>query len=155
MTCRFHSGCIIKQRISISPPSGVLDEIVAAGPVPALVIALTLKVYEVKGLKPDISVEVVPAPCTGISPGESGPTTFTVYPVITPFCFSTGTGDQESSAVVGSLCLTPSPTGLQEGARSVCVCVCVCVCVSKDKVYDANAKHSACTVHVCMCSREL
>ena len=90
------------------PPSGVLDETVAAGPVPALVMALTLKVYEVKGLKPGISTEVVPAPCTGISPGESGPTTFTVYPVIRPFRFSTGTVNQDSSAVVGSLYLTLS-----------------------------------------------
>ena len=94
---------IIKRKISISPPSGVLEEIVAAGPVPALVMALTLNVYEVKSLKPGISTEVVPAPCTGISPGESGPTTFTVYPVMTPFCFSTGTGDQESFAAVERL----------------------------------------------------
>ena len=43
----------------ISPPSGVLGEIVAAGPVPALFTALTLKVYVVKGLKLDISAEVV------------------------------------------------------------------------------------------------
>ena len=105
----------------ISPPSGVFDEIVAAGPVPVLVMALTLKVYEVKGLKPGISTEVVPAPCTGISPGESGPTTCTVYPVMTPFCFATGTGDQETSAVVDSLCLTLSPPGLPEGAGSKCV----------------------------------
>ena len=66
-------------------------------------MALTLKVYEVKGLKPDISTEVVPAPCTGISPGESGPTTFTVYPVMMPFCFSSGIDDQKNSAVIGSL----------------------------------------------------
>lgn len=58
------------QRIDISPPFGVLDEIAAAGPMPALVMALTL----------------------------------TVYLVMTPFCFSTGTGDEESSAAVGSLC---------------------------------------------------
>ena len=88
---------------TISPASGVVDEIVAAGPVPALVMALTWKVYEVNGLKPGISTEVVPAPCTGISPGQSGPTTFTVYPMMMPFCFSNGTGDQESSAFVGSL----------------------------------------------------
>ena len=129
MTCHLCSSHIhsILQKISISPPSGVLDETVAAGPVPPLVMALTLKVYEVKGLKPGISTEVVPAPCTGISRGESGPTTFTVYPVIMPFCFSTGTGDQESSAVVDSLCLIPSLPGLPEGAGSVCVYVCVCV----------------------------
>ena len=94
---------MIVQRISISPLSGVFDDIVAAGPVPALVMALTLKVYEVKGLKPGISTEVAPAPCTGISPGESGPTTSTVYPVMTLFYFSAGGDDQESSAVVGKL----------------------------------------------------
>ena len=105
-------------------PSGVFDEIVAAGPVPALVMALTLKVYEVKGLKPGISTEVVPAPCTGISPGESGPTTFTSYPVIIPFCFFSGTGDQESSAVVGSLYLTLSRPGLPEGTGPKCVYAC-------------------------------
>ena len=76
---------------------------VAVGPVPALVMALTLKVYEVKGLKLGISTEVVPASCTRISCEESGPTTCTVYPVMTLFCISSGTGDQESSAVVGSL----------------------------------------------------
>ena len=42
-------------RITVLPASGVFDEMVAAGPVPALVMALTLKVYEVKGLKPDTS----------------------------------------------------------------------------------------------------
>ena len=77
--------------------------IVAAGPVPALVMALTLKVYSVKGLKLGISTEVVLAPCTRISCSESGPTAFTVYPVMTPFCFSSGIDDQESSAVVGRL----------------------------------------------------
>ena len=38
-------------------PSGVLEEIVAAGPVPALVMALTLNVYEVEGVKLDTSME--------------------------------------------------------------------------------------------------
>ena len=93
-----------------------MEEIVAAGPVPALVIALTLKVYDVNGLKSAISTEVVPEPCTRISLGESGPTIFTLYPVITPFRFSSGTGDQLRSAVVGSLCLTHSLTGLPNGA---------------------------------------
>ena len=87
--------------IDISPPSGVVDETVTTGPVPALVVALTWKVYEVKGLKPGTSTEVVSASCTGISCEESGPTTCIVYPVMTPFRFSTGRGDQESSAVVG------------------------------------------------------
>ena len=89
--------------ITISPTSDVFDEMVAAGPVPALVMALTLKVYEVKGLKPDTSQEVALASCTGISGVGAGPSTCTLYPVMTPFRFSTGRGAQESSAVVGSL----------------------------------------------------
>ena len=67
---------------------------------PALVMALTWKVYEVEGLKPGISTVVVLASCTGISREESGPSICIVYPVMTPFRFSTGRGDQESSAVV-------------------------------------------------------
>ena len=88
--------------IGISP-SGVVDEIVAAGPVPALVMALTLKMYEVKGLKSGTSTEVILAFCAEISLEESGPSTCIVYPVMTPFCFSTGSGVQESIAVVGRL----------------------------------------------------
>ena len=99
---------------------------VAAGPLPALVMALTLKEYEEKGFNPSTWRVLVPAPCTGISPGESGPTTFTVYPVMLPFSFSTGTGDQESSAVVGSLCLTVNPPGHPEGAGSKCESVYMC-----------------------------
>lgn len=57
----------------ILPPSGVLDEIVAAGPVPALFMALTLKVYDMKGLKLDISTEVVMVSSTEISVEDSGP----------------------------------------------------------------------------------
>ena len=70
---------------------------------------------------------MVPALSTGISPGESDPITFTMYPVITPFCFSTETGDQDSSAVVGNLCLTLSPPGLPEGAGLYTVYVYVCM----------------------------
>ena len=87
----------------ISPPSGVLDKVVAAGPVPALVIALTLKLYKVKGLKPDTSTKVVSAPCTEISREKSGLTTCILYPVMMTFRFSSGRGDQESSALVGRL----------------------------------------------------
>ena len=87
--------------IDISPPSGVVDETVATGPVPALVMALTWKVYEVKGLKPGTSTELILPSCTEISREKSGPSTCIVYPVMTPFRFSTGRGDQESSAVVG------------------------------------------------------
>ena len=89
--------------IDTSPPSGVVDEIVATGPVPALVMALTWKVYEVKGFKPGTSTVVVSASWTGISCEESDPSTCIVYPVMTPFRFSTGRGDQESSAVVKRL----------------------------------------------------
>ena len=38
-------------------PSGVMVEIVATGPVPALVMELTLKVYNVEGFKLDTSTE--------------------------------------------------------------------------------------------------
>ena len=91
------------QRTYVLPPSGVVDEIVAAGPMPALVMALTLKVCEVKGIKPGTSTEVVLVFSTETPLKESGPSTCTVYPVMTPFCFSTGSGVQESSAVVGRL----------------------------------------------------
>ena len=107
--------------ISILPPSGVFDEIVAAGPVPALVMALTLKLYEVKGLKPGILMSVVSLSRMKMSGEEPGPTTSTAYLVMVPFHFSTGTGDQDSSAVVGNLCLILSPPGLPEGAGSKCV----------------------------------
>ena len=90
----------IMQRTYVLPPSGVVDEIVAAGPMPALVMALTLKVYEVKGIKPGTSTEVVLVETTC---KESGPSTCTVYPAMTPFCFSNGSGVQESSAVFGRL----------------------------------------------------
>ena len=76
---------------------------VAAGPVPALFIALTLKVYGVKGLKLNTSQAVVLASCTGISGVGAGPSTCTLYPVMTPFRFSTGRSTQESFAVVGRL----------------------------------------------------
>ena len=81
-------------------PSGVMDVILAAGPVPALVMALTLNVYKVKDFKPVTSTEVS---STEISREEPGPTTCTAYPVMTPFRSSVGRGVQESSAVVGSL----------------------------------------------------
>ena len=91
------------QRTYVLPLSGVVDEIVAAGPMPALVMALTLKVYKVKGLKPGTSTEVVLVFGTETSREESGPSTCTVYPVMTPFRFSNGSGVQESSAVFGRL----------------------------------------------------
>ena len=79
-----------------------MDEIVATGPVPALVMALTLKVYEVNGFKPGTSIVVAVGSATDISFLVSGPTTCTVYPV-TIFCCSSGRGFHETSAVVGSL----------------------------------------------------
>ena len=85
----------------VSPPSGVLDEIVAAGPVPALVMALTLKIYKVKGLRSGTTTEVVLASLNDISCEESGPTTCILYPVMT--CFSIARRVQESSALVGTL----------------------------------------------------
>ena len=66
---------LLQVKYAILPPSGVLDVIVAAGPVPALFTALTLKVYEVKGLKLGISKEVVWASSTVILSGGSGPST--------------------------------------------------------------------------------
>ena len=76
---------------------------VATGPVFEFDLANTLKVYEVKGLKPDTSNELAVASivyiccCVG-----SGPTACTVYPVIT-FCCCFGREGHESSAVVASL----------------------------------------------------
>ena len=79
-----------------------MDEIVATGPVPALVIALILKVYEVKGFKLGTSTVVAFGSATDISFSVSGATTCTVYPV-TIFCCSSGRGFHETSAVVGCL----------------------------------------------------
>ena len=104
---------------------------VAAGPVPTLVMALILKVYRVNGLKPGISIEVVLWPFTGISKAVFNPTTFTMYPVMTPFCFFTGTGDQESSTVVGSFCLRFSPPGLPEGAGPMCIWIHMHTCTER------------------------
>ena len=102
----------------------------AAGPVPALVMALTLKVYEVKGLKPGILMSVVRSSRMKMSGEEPDPTTSTVYLVMVPFLFSTGTGDQDSSAVVGSLCFTLSPPGLPEGAGSSKMCAHMHICMT-------------------------
>ena len=90
------------KRMDVSPLPGVLDKMIAAGPVPALVMALTLKEYEVNGLKSGISIEVILASCTEISRDESGPITCILYLAMTPFRLSTGRGDQESSALVGT-----------------------------------------------------
>ena len=92
--------------ICISPDSGVVDDIVATGPEPAFVFALILKLYEVKGVRLSISTEVASAFSTKISRIEEECALFlicTVYPVMTTFCLSFGTGVHESIAVVGSL----------------------------------------------------
>ena len=89
-------------------PLGVVDVIVAIGPLPDLVMAQTLKVYNVDGLKFGTSTDVAFASVTDISRSVSGPTTCTVYPVTTVFC-SAGRGFQKISAEVGSPCLILRP----------------------------------------------
>ena len=84
-------------------PLGVVDEIVATGPVPDLVIALILKVYEVKGFKLGTSTVVAFGSANDISLLESRPTTCTVYPVTIVYSSSFGRGFHEISALVGSL----------------------------------------------------
>ena len=90
-------------------PLGVVDVIVVIGPLPALVMAQTLKVYNVDGLKFGTTTDVAFASVTDISRSVPGPTACTVYPVMTVFCSPSGRGFQEISAVVGSLCLILSP----------------------------------------------
>ena len=90
-------------------PLGVVDVIVAIGPLPDLVVAQTLKVYDVDGLKFGTITDVAFPSITDISRSVSGPTTCTVYPVITVFCSPSGRGFQEIFAEVGSPCLTLSP----------------------------------------------
>ena len=95
----------------------------AGGPEPAFVLALTLKVYKgkVEGFRLGISIEVSSAETSCVVESLSGPTTCTVYPVRTPFSFFSGTGIHKSSAVVGSLRLTVNPPGRPEGAgRDIC-----------------------------------
>ena len=84
---------------NVSPSSDVFDEMVAAGPVPASVMALTWKVYEVNGLKSDTSQEVASVFRTGIC-DPTGPLVSILYPVMIPFRFSIGIDAQESSALV-------------------------------------------------------
>ena len=90
--------------LSVSPASGVWDEMLAAGPGSAFILALTLKVYKVKGFRLAISAKVASAPSikTYLVEPETGSTTCTVYPVMKLFC-SFGIGVQETSADVGSL----------------------------------------------------
>jgi hypothetical protein len=75
---------------------------VAIGPFPVFVTALTLKVYIVEGLNTDTTIDVAFASDTEISRFEPGPTTCTVYPVMIVLCSPSGKGFQEISAEVGS-----------------------------------------------------
>ena len=90
-------------------PLGVVDVIVAIGPLPVSVMAQTLKVYNVDGLKFGTRTDVAFASVTDISRSVLGPTTCTVYPVIMVFCSPFGRGSQEISAEVGSPSLILSP----------------------------------------------
>ena len=72
-------------------------------------MAQILNMYEVEGLNSDTVMDVLFASGTGISCLESGPTTCTMYPVITVLSLSSGKDFQEISAVVGSPCLMFSP----------------------------------------------
>ena len=90
-------------------PLGVVDIIVATGPLPDLVVAQTLKVYDIDGLKFGTTTDVAFASVTDISRLPSGPTTCTLYPVMIVLCSPSGRGSQEISAEVGSPCLTLSP----------------------------------------------
>ena len=76
---------------------------VATGPVPALVMTLILKVYEVKGLRQGTLTEVAFGSSTVMSGIESGPATCTQYPVTITWCRCFEREVQEMSAVVGSL----------------------------------------------------
>ena len=101
-------------------PSSVFDERDAAGPGPALVVALTLKLYEVEGLKSETSIVVVLASCTIISFEDSGPTTCILYPITA--CSSVAGCVQESITLVGTLCVISRFSGTMIGAGCVCVC---------------------------------
>ena len=79
-----------------------MDVIVAIGPFPVFVIALTLKVYDVEGLNLDTTTDVAFASETEISRVEPAPTTCTEYPVMIVLCSPSGKGFQEISAEVGS-----------------------------------------------------
>ena len=81
----------------------VVDVMVAIGPFPVFVTALTLKVYDVEGLNLDNVTDVALASETEILRIEPAPTTCTVYPVMIVLHSAFGKGFQEISAEVGSL----------------------------------------------------
>ena len=93
----------------------MVDETLAAGPMPASVMALTLKVYLVDGLNFTISTEVVHGSDsdTVISCTESGPITCTVYPMMRPL--SPERGIQERTTEFESLWLMINPLGAADG----------------------------------------
>ena len=84
------------------PSSGVVDVMVAIGPFPVFVTALTLKVYDVEGRNLETVVDVALASKTVISRDEPAPTICTEYPVMIVFCSPSGRDFQEISAEVGS-----------------------------------------------------
>ena len=88
---------------------GVVDVIVAIGPLPDLVVAQTLKMYDVDGLNFGTTTDVAFPSITDISRSVSGPTTCNVYPVMIVLCSPSGRGSQEISAEVGSPCLILNP----------------------------------------------
>ena len=92
-----------------SPSSGVVDVMVAIGPFPVFVTALTLKVYDVEGLNFDTTIDVALASDTEISRIKPAPTTCTVYPVMIVLCSPSGKGFQQISAEAGIPYLTLSP----------------------------------------------
>ena len=83
-------------------PSGVVDVMVAIGPFPLFVTALTLKVYDVEGCNLETVMDVALAPETETSHVWPAPTICTEYPVMIILCFPSGKGFQEISAEVGS-----------------------------------------------------
>ena len=90
-----------------SPSSGVVEVMVAIGPFPVFVTALTLKVYDVEGLNLETMMDVAVASETEIV--EPAPTTCTVYPVMIVLCSPSGKGFQRISAEAGMTYLINSP----------------------------------------------
>ena len=83
-------------------PSGVVDVMVAIGPFPVFVTALTLKVYDVEGCNLETVMDVALASETEISRVEPAPTICTEYPVMIVLCSPSGKGFKIISAEVGS-----------------------------------------------------
>lgn len=93
-----------------------MNEILAAGPVPRFVSALTLKVYEVKAFRLGISMEMESSPSTRRAscwPESVDPSICVVhlYPMMKPLCCSIGIGDQDTLADVGHLKVTSRISG--------------------------------------------